>query len=295
MGIFLAILSGVFIAITGVACSVGSDDKKQIVAFNVLLPSFTVVLASVFYTDWNVLFQQGQVYTFDVILYLLLSGICGLGYVVFLMLAMNSGPHSLSLCLGESCLVIPYLVSVIMWKDPTNLLGITGIILILSSIIILGVTKEKGLGKQSFSNKWFLYMILAFLVGGAELVFYTIPNRVEGFQDVANIRPALIQIGRLIAVLPLVLKNLKFKDLNKKIALVSLTASVFHLLTAIVQFKALDFLAKDQLMGILYPISLGTDILLFTAYSFIIRKEKLRPIALFAMCTIFAGIIFLCF
>ncbi|HBN82729.1 MAG TPA: hypothetical protein DDZ89_02695 [Clostridiales bacterium] len=295
MGIILAVLSGVFLLITGIACSVGSDDRKQIYAFNFLLPLSTVILASIFYTDWRMLFQSGHIYTAQVVILLLLSGFCGLGYVLFLMFAMNTGPHSLSLCLGESCLVIPYLFSVIVWKDPTDLLGITGMALISVSIITIGITKEKGPDKQSITNKWFLFMIIAFVLGGAELTLYTLPNRIEGFEDIANLRPSIIQLGRLIMVLPFVVKNLKPKDLDKKIVVVSLTASVFHLLVSVVQFKAMDYLAQDQLMGILYPVSLGTYILLFTAYSHIFRKEKLRPVAWFSMSAIFAGILFLCF
>lgn len=292
MGIFLSVLSGVLALANGIACSKGSDDRKQIYVFNLLAPLFTMVLALLFRVNWSVVFNQGVIYPFKTILILTLSGFCGLGYVMLLMFAMNTGPHALSLCLGESCLVIPYLYSVIFWKDKMNLSGILGLILIILSIFAIGFSKEKKIDQKDLSDKWFLFMMFAFVLGGVELTLYTIPNRWEGWADTANLRPALIQVGRMVMLIPLLVKKIKPQ---KKTTVIALIAAVFNLLVVITQFKAMDYLVKDQMLAVLYPIAIGTYILLFSAYGTFYRKEKLRPIAWISMLAILSGIILLSF
>jgi drug/metabolite transporter (DMT)-like permease len=292
MGILLSVLFGVLLLVNGIACSMGSEDRKQIYVFNLLVSLFTLILVLIFRVDWQALLQYSYVYTEKVILLLVLSGLCGLGYAMMLMFAMNTGPHALTLSIGESCLVIPYLYSVIVWKDPVSPLGIVGFILLAVSFIAIGFTKEKDLDKKDFSNKWFILILTAFLLGGAELTLYTIPNRLAGFEDPANLRPALIQVGRMVMFIPILAKKIKPQ---KKTAIISLIAAVFNVFVAVIQFMAMDYLAKDQMMAVLYPIGMGTYILLFTAYGFYYRKERLSTPAWLSMAAIVTGIVLLCF
>jgi len=290
LGLLLSILSGVLALVNGIAFSLGSSDRKQIYVFNFLAPLFILIISSVFSVNWGVVLDTGLIYPVRTVLVLVISGFCGLGYIMMLMFAMNTGPHSLSLCLGESCLVIPYLLSVLFWHDRLDPAGLTGVVLIVASIIIIGLTKEKKIEKSDFSSKWFIFMIIAFILGGIELTIYTLPNRWAGWTDVANIRPALIQFGKLSILIPIISKKIK---IQRKTILIALMSAVFNFLIVVIQFKAMDYLVKDQMLAVLYPVAIGTSILLFTAYSRFFRKEKLAPMANFSMVTILAGIILL--
>jgi multidrug transporter EmrE-like cation transporter len=75
-----------------------------------------------------------------------------------------------------------------------------------------------------------------------------------------------------------------------------LIAAVFNVFVAVIQFMAMDYLAKDQMMAVLYPHRYGVPyILLFTAYGFYYRKERLSTPAWLSMAAIVTGIVLLCF
>ena len=120
MGILLSVLFGVLLLVNGIACSMGSEDRKQIYVFNLLVPLFTLILVLIFRVDWQALLQYSYVYTEKVIL---------LWYYPIVRLRLRHDadvrheyrPHVLTLSIGESCLVIPYLYPSLYGRIPSAL------------------------------------------------------------------------------------------------------------------------------------------------------------------------------
>lgn len=76
--------------------------------------------------------------------------------------ALKYGPLSVSSLIISYSLIIPAMYGVFFLKEPISIYSVTGIILLLISLLLLNLKKEKA----EFSIKWLFFIILAFVGNG---------------------------------------------------------------------------------------------------------------------------------
>ena len=76
--------------------------------------------------------------------------------------ALSMGPMALTSIIASFSLVIPFLVGITVWGESLSVLGILGIGLLFSSIVLLNYKKSN----DQISLKWLFYTFLTFLSNG---------------------------------------------------------------------------------------------------------------------------------
>lgn len=101
------------------------------------------------------------------VVYGIIFGVMFSGALIFLAKSFESGSMSLSGIIINMSLVLPILYSVIFLSEKMTAFRIIGIVMILISMVISGMSGE---GKTKSSAKWIVFILIAFFTNGASAV-----------------------------------------------------------------------------------------------------------------------------
>lgn len=146
-------------------------------------------------------------------------------------------------------------------------------------------------GGVSPSPLWAPLVILVFFIIGTNQTLMLYPSRWQetGWSDVARLRtplfftPAwLIYLGGMVATR---------RWPTRATLPLSLIYAVLAVASVFLMFHAIDLMAGHGLRALVFPMGVGTSLLLFQLYSRIIGGERLRPLAFAGVCLILCGIL----
>lgn len=293
--LFLATVCSASIAIIFKYSEIYKCDKYIVTLFNYLtasIISFIMIIntkLSVFIAVSNPIqallgnlngniTAQGS-YIFSLILGIITGVLYLVGFLLYQMSIKNCGA-SLSGMFSKMGIIIPMLISIIIWREYPSAVKWIGIILMISSIVIVNIN----IGSNSKSHfRWSLLLML--IVTG----FSDLSNKLIQKYAFAEYKSHLlffIFITALIICAGLCIKNSSSK-FNFKSALFGVLIGVPNILTT--------FFIIEALMGIqatiVYPAFSAGTIVLIMLLSFILFKEKLRKQELIAIFITLIGII----
>ena len=202
--------------------------------------------------------------------------------------AMRKGSHSVAWGIMQAAIVMPFLTGWLLFGDKVNLISISGMVLIIISLVFMVKGKQLGGEEENINelakdHKAFLFWsFAAFLGTGLGQVGTLLPNKITLFcpestpfnEDVLAWRIPLISLFWLILWCFVLIKNrscFSLKQLKNGFLYAIVTFAGEALL-----FVAIDILSKDNLSGIVYPLAVGFCIVFFSLFCMIVKHEKLH-------------------
>lgn len=209
----------------------------------------------------------------DLVCLFLLAGAFTACGMVALYRAMTMGHHAATWTIGQSALVFPFVLGVLVWNDTASAVNISGVVAILMGIIAMGVAQRKDSSAAGTSARaWLVIVLLAFVLLGIQQTLTTIPSRWHGWTDSARLRIPILMSGAMLSYVSasIVLRRL-FRQ--KWLWRYGLALMCIALVSQVLLFKSLDMLGGVSRAALVFPISIGTCIISFSLYSAIVLRE----------------------
>lgn len=245
---------------------------------------------------------SGSQLRFGVICYLLV------GILAFLLRdtmarAMMRGPNSLVWAILQSGMLIPFLYGIFIHHVKASSLRYTGMAFLLIALALMSQSKQSSAdSKKTKGASWIPLSFLAFAICGIQQTINSEPSYIEDLRVGIPIvyRSLLIEIGSIVCSVIGLLCN-GWKTCQSEIAVnirkpsfwgYSSCFKLFGLLTSLLlQFRAMDHMAKLGQGAISYPVMVTSCIVCFTLYSLIFLKERFTWQAAIGILCCITGIV----
>ena len=230
------------------------------------------------------------------------AGALGFFQNIFMSKAMQYGPNGRIWALVQSVMVFPFITGIVFFGERSTPGRICGIILMLTALVLMSSSKENSV-KAGCSWKFYTFMTVVVVIliqlftsipfyyketGSVPPLFCTFGN-VAGFA-LAGIIPFLFRMNReKLKGLCCSLRRVRFWLYT--LGMMPLTAAAI----VVLQIPGMRVMADHGFGSISYPLMVGSSIIVFTLYSFILLKEKLKFKDIIANCCCGAGLACLCF
>lgn len=287
-GIILCILTGLIWAVSGANTSRMARSGSDPVAFSAISSLFSTLWAWLFVADWDKLINQSIPRLGDLLIVMPLTSVFASAYSILMLYAMKKGHTGISWTIGQSAMVVPFILSIVIWNDKVTATGIAGIAFILVTLILLGSSRSAQT-TQKTELIWYPIILLTFISISLQQLFSMIPSHWEGWTDVANLRIPLSATTSFAIQIILMLAMKKRPD--RRIVLNALFQSVLGITGSKIFYTSMDLIAPTGYLPIVYPLAVSICILGVTLYSMFIIKEYFGKREVLGVVTGLAGII----
>lgn len=209
------------------------------------------------------------------------------GFLNFFMLivmgkAMKTGPHGIIWFIIQAGMIFPFLMGIIFFHMDATIPKISGMLILLISLIFSGLGKENKRDANRVGKTWFLLTLLALVLNGLNQAAGNLPSYFIAGNEISSVyRTMFAQIGGLSAYVcgGIAAKTLRIPTLHsgewKKILFFVFSLQIVGLLSCYLFFyNALDLLVEAKVGAIGYPIMVGSCVTGFFLYTTIFLKEK---------------------
>lgn len=211
--------------------------------------------------------------------------------------AMQHGPNGIIWVIIQSAMIFPFLTGIIFFYVEPKPVRITGLLLILASLVLFGLCKNN----EVKGGGWKAVTFLAFLLTGVVLNCSSLPSYFKSGQNVPPIlRSVCTAAGTLtIAVLVTVFNrkkipvraNLRSKYLWLFVGSLQFFGLIFAYLLL---YPGMDAMAKNGNGSASHPLLISSCIIGFSLYSVFILREKSSVWQYMAMAGCLSGIVMIC-
>lgn len=199
----------------------------------------------------------------------------GIAFSVMLIggfLAIKWGPMSITVLMGSYSLIIPTFYGIFVFGDKLKAAGIVGLVLLMISLFIIGVKKEK----LNFSVKWFVSLMLSFTSNGiCSILLGAQQKAFDGLCKNEFMFFAMI----LSAIILLVASFVNKEKIKENFKLCSFLGAGNGISNAIVNLLVM-ILVADIPSAILYPCVSAGGIVIGFIMAITVYKEKLTNMQL---------------
>jgi drug/metabolite transporter (DMT)-like permease len=290
-GILLIIVTGLLWAAMGVAFSYIAKKSMDFTAVMGLSTLVALVMAWNLVPDYQVLLSQGYERLPGLATVLVLSGFLSSLGLIAMQKGMQTGHNGIVWTIGQSALIAPYLAGVLIFQEPVTDLRMTGMSLVLFSLVILGITQSRDRPADQLKNRrqGYLFGLLAFAVLAIHQIMATLPSHWHNWTDDARLRVPLLTTGVFLAYPGFCIIKNRYPRRNE--LLMSLGTALIGFPASIALFKSMDYLEPVQMVSLVFPLSVGTCIFSFLLFSFFILKEKTSYLSLAGLICGLSGMI----
>ena len=211
--------------------------------------------------------------------------------------AMQRGPNGIIWAVIQSAMIFPFLLGVIGFGESPKPVRIAGLCAILLSLIFSGAGRDNtGRGKE-----WKIPAFTAFLLTGLVHILATLPSFFESsralpppFRILATGAGVLLTSAGIIRFRRHEF-SLKANLRSKYLWIYTGLLQFFGLISAcLLQYPAMDALARHGIGGAAYPIMIASCLVGFSLFSLLYLKEKLTCLQYAALGCCIAGIPLIC-
>jgi uncharacterized membrane protein len=186
---------------------------------------------------------------------------------------MRTGHHGATWTIGQSALVFPFMIGILLWGDNVRITNLFGVVAILCAVMLFGMGHNRNSEyNRHATGRWLSIALLSLVLIGTQQTLTTIPSRWTDWQDVAHIRVPMMFTGAAIGYNTIRLIS------RRALAMRSVREGFFlcvcGLVSHLLLFRALDMFASFSLTAIAYPIAIGACNTVFAMYSVFCLKEK---------------------
>ena len=215
---------------------------------------------------------------------------------------MQYGPNGIIWAIMQSAMIFPFIFGVAFYNVKLTIIRVIGMVLMLFALGLFAVAKNNKSDKNSSSGSWQLWTFLTMVLGGVDQIaaslpfYYPQPKEISPLYNIFWIMAGYFAIGLIIVCLKKdVRENLKCSVSKLSFWVLCLAllplAGVFAILF---QFPGMRAMADNNLGAMTFPILVGSCVVLFTLYSAVILKEKLKTTDFIALFICVTGQILLC-
>lgn len=228
-------------------------------------------------------------FNIETLLYSFFFAVCYSAALLGTTVAIASGPLSISALIQSYALIIPTFYGILFLNEPVKLTMITGFLLLVISLFAVNYIKGEN-SSQKISKKWIIAIIFAFIGNG-------MCSTVQKIQQVASggkyknelMIGALIITALMLFPISLLSEKNKIKPSFKKGWFWAVACGIAN---GIVNLLVL-ILGGRIPVSLLFPIISAGSIILSSAISILIYKEKLTKIQLTGVAIGVVSIVFL--
>lgn len=232
---------------------------------------------------------------------------CGLSYwtagvlncimLILMSLAMQKGPNGIIWAIIQSAMIFPFMTGMIFFNVEPKFIRITGLLFILSSLVLSGFGKENRVSGGS----WKILALAGFAITGVVQNLTSLPSYFESAQKVPPVfRTMMVGAGVLTTALVRTWYlrekiSLKENFKSKWLWIFTFFMQFFGLFFAIVlQYPGMDTLARCGVGSLSYPLLVGSCLVGFSLYSIFILREKNSLLQYAALGCCLTGIVLIC-
>lgn len=207
--------------------------------------------------------------------------------VVLGVLAISTGPLSLTSLLTSFSLLIPTFYGILVLDEPVSPNLFLGLILLAAALVLINIEKK---GEKKITLKWIFYVVLAFIGNGMCSTVQKVQQiACEGRYKSEFMIVALIISIVALSILALITEKKQIVDHLKKGAVLY---TVCGLANGVVNFLVI-FLATRMAASVMFPVISAGGIVLTFLVSLFVYKEKLSKWQILGSALGLVSVIFL--
>ena len=211
--------------------------------------------------------------------------------------AMQKGPNGIIWAVIQSAMIFPFLLGVICFGESPKPVRIAGLCAILLSLVLTGASRDNtGKGKE-----WKSPAFTAFLLTGMVHILAMLPSFFEASRALPPPFRILAGGAGVLLTSAVILRlrrnrfSLKANLRSKHLWIYTGLLQFFGLISAcLLQYPAMDALARHGIGGASYPIMIASCLVGFSLFSFLCLREKLTLLQYAALGCCLAGIPLIC-
>lgn len=215
---------------------------------------------------------------------------------------MQYGPNGIIWAIVQSAMIFPFIFGVTFYNVKLTIIRSVGMLLMIFALGVFAAAKNNQSSKSGGSGSWLLWTFLTMVLGGVDQIasslpfYYPQPKKISPMYNIFWIMAGYFVIGIVVLCLKKdVRENLKCSVSKLSFWVLCLAllplAGVFAILF---QFPGMRAMADNNLGAMTFPILVGSSVVLFTLYSAVILKEKLKTADFIALFICVTGQILLC-
>ena len=284
------LIVGVLWAVVGVIFSRVARSRQDFAGFMAFSSLVTAACAWLFLPDHAVLLKEGWTFGVRASLVMLLAGLCSAAGFVAMNRGMRAGHHGATWTIGQSALVIPFLVGVLLFSDRVYVRNAIGVGAILTAIAVFGGKDETRTGAGNEASRWWLGLaLLSLLCLGSNQTLTTLPSRWSGWEDTARLRVPMLCLGSALGYN--ILRGTWWRSWRTLAWRQAMLLSAVGVSSQVLLISAMDSFAASDRAALVYPVAVGTCITVFALYSVFVLREKATVKNILGMVLGCAGII----
>lgn len=240
--------------------SVQGDDRPAL--FNLILGSIILIVYILMYI-WNLDWNSG------VLIYSLIWALSGAVCMFCSILALKSGPLSLTSLFMQLSLIVVTLFGIIFWGETFTITTCVGLVLVgLSLIFNLSPSRDD----KKFNIKWLVLSILAMVANAGT----AIAQRQQQINFKGEFGGMMLLFSQAFAVVVLLFIFLKSNKKGcVKVLRKTIKYSIMEAITNVVLNVGLVYLATKMSSNIVYPVLTVGSLFIVYSVSIAFYKEKL--------------------
>lgn len=298
-GLCLTLLTGLIWGGVGILFSLAVRKNLDFPSF-VLSASGLIFLISLFVTpDYRAILSGNAFSKFFDLMFVMLAVAATTNLGILKMKgAMQCGHQGFAWAISQSAMVLPFIFALFFWNEKAHLSRLGGVVLILASFAFLSIRelrqqdKTSNIKSETSKNvlRWIFLSASAFLLIGISQIFSMVPSHWGGWSDKGALRlPLLFAFSLVFWAAYFFIKGGKFHC--RATLLHSLAYTVFVISGQITLYKSLDLMAAAKMSSVVYPMSVGTCIMVVVVYSALALREKFGISGLLGILMTLLGII----
>lgn len=255
MGLLLILLTGIVWGGIGIVLAVVARRQWNVLAFLSAATTLAAAGSWVFLAHWPSLLAGHVPRALPLVLLLTVAGIIGIGGMLSLQKAMTAGTAGWTV--GQSAMVIPFLVGILFLGEPPRLVGVLGLLAILGSLVAFSRSRKTSDSGSVSDHGWFRHALLALLLLGLQQSLCLIPSAWEGWNDTARLRIPLLLTSGAVALITVAGKKRLLPERSIRLPVTLYATLVIG--GQVLLFAAMDRLRAENRLALAFPIAIGVS------------------------------------
>jgi drug/metabolite transporter (DMT)-like permease len=275
MGLSLILLTGLVWGGIGVVLATAVRRNLNPLAFMTVATVLGCLASWPFLVKWSPILSGNVQRPLSLVLLLCTGGAAGIVGMLYLQKSMKAGAAAWTV--GQSAMVIPFLVGILFLGEPMRIGGGLGLTAIVLSLIAFSLSEQTGEKKTlsspgSSRQSWLRQALLAFVFLGIQGTCSSLPSSWEGWSDIARLRvPLIMSSGAIPLVLAMVHQRLWPQRSAWALALLY---AALVIAGQLLLFASLDQLRYEGRLSLAFPLALGTCITVVAIWDILIWRNR---------------------
>lgn len=244
-----------------------------------------LVLSLAAIVDWRYLGSEERIG--DLALWIIPGAIANIAGHLAMARAMAIGRGPVAWAIGQGGLAVPFVATVMIWKEKTGLFSWFGLFLIIAGVALLARTRNSAASKIP-SRGWVFWSLAAMTCYGMNQTLMSVPSHWPGWTDVAHLRlPMTLGVVGIAGILCSPRPDLQ--TIRRLLPWVFPYGLVICACFAMV-YMGLDRLSVAGCAAVAWPLACSTGIVGYALWEHVMQRRHVAMMEVFGIAVVVAGI-----